>query len=83
MSGMSGKPSECRCYSYRLSELLCRAVLVLVGVLSGLPHHSGYRALMPFMRSCRPNAPFPELLCPSRTSIADEVRIERTRRVLG
>ena len=41
------------------------------------------RALIPFMRSCRPNAPFPELLCPSRTGIADEVRIERTRRVLG
>jgi hypothetical protein len=34
-------------------------------------------------RSCRPHAPFAELVRLSRTSIADEVRIERTRRVLG
>jgi hypothetical protein len=33
-------------------------------------------------RSCRPNAPFAELVRLSRTSIADEVRIEHTRRVL-
>jgi hypothetical protein len=34
-------------------------------------------------RSCRPNAPFTELVRLSRTSIADEMRIEHTRRVLG
>ncbi len=34
-------------------------------------------------RSCRPNAPFAELVRLSRTSIADEMRIERRRRVLG
>jgi hypothetical protein len=34
-------------------------------------------------RSCRPNAPFAELACLSRTSIADEMRIEHARRVLG
>jgi hypothetical protein len=34
-------------------------------------------------RSCRPNAPFAELVRLSRTSIADEMRIEQTRRVLG
>jgi hypothetical protein len=34
-------------------------------------------------RSCRPNAPFAELVPLSRTSIADEMRIERTRPVLG
>src|ERR1700730_16606527 len=34
-------------------------------------------------RSCRPNAPFAELLRLSRTSIADEMREEHTRRVLG
>jgi hypothetical protein len=34
-------------------------------------------------RSCRPNAPFAELVGLSRTSIADEMRIEHTRRVLG
>ena len=33
--------------------------------------------------SCRPNAPFAELVHLSRTSIADEMRIEHTRRVLG
>jgi hypothetical protein len=34
-------------------------------------------------RSCRPNAPFAELVRLSRTSIADEMREERTKRVLG
>jgi hypothetical protein len=34
-------------------------------------------------RSCWPNAPFAELVRLSRTSIADEMRIEHTRRVLG
>ena len=34
-------------------------------------------------RSCRLNAPFAELVRLSRTSIADEMRIEHTRRVLG
>ena len=34
-------------------------------------------------RSCRPHAPFAELVRLSKTSIADEMRIEHTRRVLG
>jgi hypothetical protein len=34
-------------------------------------------------RSCRPNAPFAELVLLSRTSIADEMREEHRRRVLG
>ena len=34
-------------------------------------------------RSCRPNAPFAELVRLSPTSIADEIRIEHTRRILG
>ena len=34
-------------------------------------------------RSCRPNAPFAELVRLSRTSIADELRAERTRTVFG
>lgn len=33
--------------------------------------------------SCRPNAPFAELVRLSRTSIADEMHAEYTRRVLG
>jgi hypothetical protein len=34
-------------------------------------------------RSCRPNAPFAELVRLSRTSIADEMREEHRWRVLG
>jgi len=34
-------------------------------------------------RSCRPNAPFAELVRLSRTSIADQMREEHRRRVLG
>jgi len=34
-------------------------------------------------RSCRPNAPFAEIVRLSRTSIADEMREERRRQVLG
>jgi hypothetical protein len=34
-------------------------------------------------RSCRPHAPFAQLVRLSKTSIADEMRIEHTRRVLG
>ena len=42
-------------------------------------------SLIPWLscRSCRPNAPFAELVLLSRTSTADEMRIEHTRRVLG
>ena len=43
------------------------------------------RSLIPALscRSCRPNAPFAELVKLSRTSIADEMREEHRRRVLG
>ncbi len=34
-------------------------------------------------RSCRPHAPFAELVRLSKTSIADEMRIEHTRRRVG
>jgi len=39
-------------------------------------------SLIPWLscRSCQPNAPFAELVRLSRTSIADEMRIEHTRR---
>jgi hypothetical protein len=37
----------------------------------------------PSCRSCRPNAPFAELVRLSRTSIADEMREDHRRRVLG
>src|SRR6201984_2480036 len=49
------------------------------------PHDAAVTSLIPALscRSCRPNAPFAELVRLSRTSIADEMRIEHTRRVLG
>ena len=34
-------------------------------------------------RSCRPNAPFAELVCLSKLSIADELNVSRTRTVIG
>jgi len=42
-------------------------------------------SLIPFLscRSCRPNAPFAELLRLSQTSIADEIYLERSRRNSG
>ena len=42
-------------------------------------------SLIPLLscRSCRQNAPFAELVRLSRTSIADEMGIAHTRRVLG
>jgi hypothetical protein len=70
----------------------------IIATLRGLPHYSGHRpahtrshrdaavtSLIPALscRSCRPNTPFAELARLSRTSIADEMRIEHTRRLLG
>jgi hypothetical protein len=55
--------------------------------LRGLDRHrdAAVTSLIPALscRSCRPNAPFAQLVKLSRTSIADEMRIEHTRRVLG
>ncbi len=52
--------------------------------LRTLDHHrdAAVSSLIPALscRSCRPNAPFAELTRLSRTSIADEMRIEHTRR---
>src|SRR5262245_35744087 len=48
-------------------------------------HNAAVTSLIPALscRSCRPNAPFAELVRLSRTSIADEMREEHQRRVLG
>ena len=48
-------------------------------------HDAAGSSLIPALscRSCRPNAPFAELVRLSRTSIADEMRKEHRRRVLG
>jgi hypothetical protein len=55
--------------------------------LRGLDRHSdaAVTSLIPALscRSCQPNAPFAELVQLSRTSIADEMRIEHTLRALG
>jgi hypothetical protein len=46
---------------------------------------AGITSLVPALscRSCRPNAPFAELVRLSQTSIADEMSAEHTKRVLG
>jgi hypothetical protein len=48
-------------------------------------HDAAVTSLIPVLscRSCRPNAPFAELVRLSRKSIADEMREEHVRRVLG
>jgi hypothetical protein len=48
-------------------------------------HDAAVTSLIPALscRSCRPNAPFAELVRLSRTSVADEMREEYRRRVLG
>jgi hypothetical protein len=55
--------------------------------LRGLDRHpdGAVSGLIPALscRSCRPDAPFAELVRLSRTSIADEMREEHRRRVLG
>jgi len=55
--------------------------------LRALDWHRGaaVTALIPALscRSCRPNAPFAELLKLSRMSVADEWNMERGRAVLG
>ena len=42
-------------------------------------------ALIPALscRSCRPNAPFAELVCLSKLSVADELNVSRTRTIIG
>ena len=66
----------------------CRACRTIQAIdLRRLDRHreAAVTSLIPSLscRSCRPNAPFAELIRLSKTSIADEMRIERTRRVLG
>ena len=55
--------------------------------LRNLDRHpwSALTSLIPALscRACRPHAPFAQLVRLSRTSIADELREEHTRRVLG
>ena len=48
-------------------------------------HDAAVTSLIPALscRSCLPNAPFAELVRLSRTNIADEMREEHRRRVLG
>jgi len=67
-----------------------------VGALPGLPDHDDLRhldrhpdaaitSLIPALscRSCRPNAPFAELLKLAPASVADELNVSRTRTVIG
>ncbi len=65
----------------------CPACRTLSAIdLRGLDRHgdAAVTSLIPALscRSCRPNAPFAELVRLSRTSIADEMREEHRRRML-
>jgi hypothetical protein len=75
-----------------------RRLLVSVGALPGVPDYQRHRpaparshhdaaitSLIPALscRSCRPNAPFAEVVRLSRKSVADEMREEHQQRVLG
>jgi hypothetical protein len=48
-------------------------------------HDAAITSLIPSLscRSCRPNAPFAELLQLCRSSVADELNVSRTREVIG
>src|SRR5262249_33501956 len=69
-----------------LPDVVASAVTISVN-LRTLDRHpdAAVSSLIPALscRSCRPNAPFAELVRLSRTSIADEMREEHRRRVLG
>ena len=63
----------------------CRAINAIDLRMLDRHRDAAITSLIPSLscHSCRPNAPFAELVQLSRTSIADEMRIEHTRRVLG
>jgi hypothetical protein len=74
--------------SYWFLWVRCPACRTINAIdLRTLDRHSAaaVTSLIPALscRSCRPNAPFAELVRLSRTSIADEMREEHRRRVLG
>jgi hypothetical protein len=93
----SARPSECRCVLSNNRPGHRSAILVPVDTLPGMHHQrnrpadaraSPLRAvtsLIPALsrRSCRANAPFAKLVRLYRTSVADEMREEHRRRVLG
>jgi hypothetical protein len=63
----------------------CRTISAIDLRTLGRHHDAAVTSLIPALssRSCRPNAPFAELVRLSRTSIAHEMREEHGRRVLG
>jgi hypothetical protein len=73
---------------YWFLSVRCPACQMVSAIdLRGLDRHpdAAVTSLIPALscRSCRPNAPFAELVRLSRKSIADEMREEHRRRVLG
>jgi hypothetical protein len=63
----------------------CRTINAIDLRMLDRHREAGVTSLIPALscRSCRPSAPFAELVRLSGTSIADEMRIEHTRRMLG
>jgi len=80
-----GAAIAARCWFLWVLCLACRTTQAID--LRTLDRHrdAAVTSLIPALscRSCRPNAPFAELVRLSRTSIADEMREEHVRRVLG
>jgi hypothetical protein len=73
---------------YRFLWVRCPACRTINAIdLPTLDRHrdAAITSLIPALscRSCRPNAPFAELVWLSRKSVADEMREEHQRRVLG
>jgi hypothetical protein len=74
--------------SYWFLWVRCPACRMISAVdLRTLDRHpdAALTSLIPALscKSCRPNAPFAELVRLSRTSIADEMREEHRRQVMG
>ena len=63
----------------------CRTINAIDLRLLDRHRNAAATSLIPALscRTCRPNAPFAELVGLSRTSIVDEIRIDHTRRALG
>jgi hypothetical protein len=63
----------------------CRTTNAIDWCALDIHHDAAVTSLIPALsrRSCRPNAPFAELVRLSRTSIEDEMREEHRRRILG
>jgi len=80
-----GAAVKARCWFLRVYCPACRTMRDIDLRVLDRHRDAAVTSLIPSLscRSCRPNAPFAELVRLSRTTIADEMWIEHTLRVLG